>query len=149
MRLREATRADLPAIVALLADDPLGSARETVADPLPGGYVEAFEAIASDPAHVLLVAEREDRVIGCLQLTVVPGLSYVGMARAQIEGVRVVRDARNRGVGEALVRRAIEIARARGCGMIQLTSSRSRADAQRFYVRLGFEASHIGMKLML
>ena len=146
MILREATRADLDAIVAMLADDPLGRTREAPGDP---GYARAFNAIAARPGDALIVAEQDGAVIGCLQLTLLPGLSRKGQTRAQIEGVRVASPARNRGVGEALIREALRRARAAGCGMAQLTSDASRTDARRFYERLGFEASHVGMKIML
>lgn len=146
MIIREATRADLGAIVALLADDPLGRLREAPGDP---GYARAFEAIAARENDAILVAEESGAVIGCLQLTLLPGLSRCGETRAQIEGVRVAASARGRGVGEALVRAALDRAREAGCGLAQLTTDRSRADAQRFYARLGFEPSHVGMKLKL
>jgi ribosomal protein S18 acetylase RimI-like enzyme len=145
--VRSATREDVPAIVQMLADDHLGAKRERV-DDLPA-YLRAFDAIAADPGNELLVAVRDDEVIGCLQLTMIPGMSRVGMRRAQIESVRVSRRHRGARVGEQLVMDAVARARAAGCGMLQLTSDVSRVDARRFYERLGFEASHIGMKLTL
>lgn len=144
--MRDAEAADVAAIVAMLADDRLGAAREAPGDP---GYAAAFAAIEADPGERLLVAEIDGAVVGCLQLGVVPTLSRRGAARAVIEGVRVAAPWRSRGVGAAMVRRAVEMARARGCVMVQLATDRSRTDAQRFYARLGFEASHVGMKLML
>jgi ribosomal protein S18 acetylase RimI-like enzyme len=149
VKIRRAERGDLQAIVALLADDVLGAKRERNEDPLPQAYERAFDAVAADPNHELLVAEREGRVVGTLQLTFLPGLSRQGMWRAQIEGVRVSSGERGRGVGEQLVRHAIARARDRGCGLVQLTSDKSRVDAVRFYERLGFRASHEGMKLAL
>lgn len=149
MKVRRAERGDVPAIVALLADDMLGARRERNEDPLPQAYYRAFDAIAADPSHELFVAELDGTVIGTLQLSFLPGLSRQGMWRAQIEGVRVSSTQRGHRVGEQLVRHAIERARARGCGLVQLTSDKSRVDAVRFYERLGFTASHEGMKLAL
>jgi ribosomal protein S18 acetylase RimI-like enzyme len=142
-------RRDVPAIVALLADDVLGARRERNEDPLPDAYYRAFDAVDGDPAHELLVAERDGRVVGTLQLTFLPGLSRQGMWRAQIEGVRISSAERGRGVGEQLVRHAVARAKERSCGLVQLTSDKSRVDAVRFYQRLGFQASHEGMKLAL
>jgi ribosomal protein S18 acetylase RimI-like enzyme len=147
--VRVARREDLPAIVALLADDPLGATRELVGDPLAPAYYDAFDAMAAQGGNELLVAESGDEVVGCLQLTIIPGVSRAGMLRAQIEGVRVSARHRGQKIGERLVREAIDRARAAGCRLVQLTSDRSRVDAQRFYERLGFEASHVGMKLSL
>lgn len=146
MILRDATPDDIDAIVAMLADDPLGRDREAPGDP---AYRAAFDAIAAQPGDALIVAERDGAVIGCLQLTFLRGLSRRGQLRAQIEGVRVAAQARGAGVGEALIGEALRRSRAAGCGIAQLTSDRSRVDAQRFYARLGFEASHVGMKLTL
>ncbi|WP_268891324.1 GNAT family N-acetyltransferase [Actinokineospora pegani] len=143
---RAATAADIPAIVAMLTDDPLGASRENPGDP---GYDQAFSAIAADPNQELVVAERDGEVVGTLQLTFTPGLSRVGATRATIEGVRVRADQRGAGVGEELFAWAIERARVRGASLVQLTTDATRKDAQRFYERLGFVASHIGMKLPL
>jgi ribosomal protein S18 acetylase RimI-like enzyme len=145
--VRSALRADVPAIVRMLADDMLGAKRERV-DDLPA-YLRAFDAVVEDPGNELLVAVKDGEVIGCLQLTMIPGMSRVGMRRAQIESVRVSSTHRGARVGEQLVLDAVARARAAGCGMLQLTSDASRVDARRFYERLGFEASHIGMKLTL
>lgn len=147
--IRRATRADLPAIVRMLADDPLGQQRECYADPLPASYHVAFDAIDSDPRHELVVAEAGGAVIGTLQLTLLPYLAYQGGTRALIESVRVDHRFRNRGVGQHLMEWAITRARTAGCHMVQLTTNASRADAQRFYTRLGFVASHVGMKFDL
>jgi GNAT superfamily N-acetyltransferase len=147
--IRPARRDDLPAIVALLADDPLGQSRESATEPLPEGYGRAFDDIAAQPGNHLLVAESDGVITGCLQLTLIPGLSRRGMKRGLIEAVRVGAAWRGKGVGEHLVRHAIEIARREGCGLVQLTSDRSRGDAHRFYARLGFVASHVGLKLAL
>jgi ribosomal protein S18 acetylase RimI-like enzyme len=147
IRFRSARQDDLSAIVALLADDPLGAGRERLEDPLPDPYVRAFAAIDADPHQDLVVAEREGRVAGVLQLTFIASLTWQGSKRALIEGVRVASGLRGQGIGEALVREAIERARRHGCRIVQLTTDRSRADAHRFYERLGFEATHVGMKL--
>lgn len=146
---RRATLADLPAIVRLLADDPLGAGRERYAEPLPDEYRRAFDAIERQGGNELIVAVDGGAIVGCLQLTLIPGLSRLGMMRAQIESVRVAGSARGQGLGEAMLRHAIERARQAGCGLVQLTTDKSRPDALRFYERLGFAASHEGMKLSL
>ena len=144
--IRRATAADVDAIVAMLADDPLGARREKPGDP---SYLKAFEVIAADPHQYLAVAEAGGEVVGTLQLTFTSGLSRLGMTRATVEAVRVRSDQRGNGLGERLMRWAIDEARARGCGLVQLTTDASRVDAHRFYERLGFTASHVGMKLPL
>lgn len=149
IQIRLARRADVPAIVRLLADDPIGSLREQPGEPLAQAYWDAFDAIEAQRGNEVLVAEVAGEVAGCLQLTVIPGLSRTGMTRGQLEGVRVSARHRGRGIGELLVRAAVDRARGQGCRLVQLTTDRTRADAQRFYERLGFEASHIGMKLVL
>ena len=147
---RRAAREDLPAIVRLLADDPLGSKRETYAVPLPESYHTAFDAIDRDPNNELVVVETADKqVIGVLQITFIPYLTYRGGWRAQIEGVRVAAESRSSGIGRQLFLWAIERARQRGCHLVQLTSDKARPDAIRFYEGLGFVASHEGMKLHL
>jgi ribosomal protein S18 acetylase RimI-like enzyme len=146
---RPARKADLPAIVRMLADDPLGATREQFFDPLPAAYERAFEAIEADPGNQLLVVELDGAVVGCMQLTFIPGLSRLGTTRAQIESVRVDSSARGHGLGEQMIAHAIQLARERGCGIVQLTTDAARANAHRFYERLGFVASHIGMKLDL
>ncbi|TDU88788.1 L-amino acid N-acyltransferase YncA [Kribbella voronezhensis] len=146
--IRRATLDDVPAIIAMLADDPLGATRETPDDLTP--YRRAFEAIDSDPNQLLVVADRNDEVIGTLQLTIIPGLSRQGATRALVEAVRVAASARGTGLGTTLMEWSIEEARARGCSMIQLTSDKTRTDAHRFYIdRLGFTNSHEGFKLAL
>lgn len=146
---REAREEDLPAIVALLADDRLGAAREAGGADLDPAYLTAFRAITADPAQVEYVAELKGIVVGCLQLSILPGLGLRGALRGQIESVRVASDRRGQGIGGDLIRFAVEQARARGCRMVQLTSDSSRKDAHRFYERLGFAASHVGFKLAL
>jgi ribosomal protein S18 acetylase RimI-like enzyme len=143
--IRPARREDVPAIVAMLADDHLGRAREHVEDPLPAVYYQAFERVARDQNLMLVVAESEGRVVGCLQLAVLAGISSQGGIRGLLEDVRVASDCRSRGIGEQLVRWAITEAKARGCNLVELLTHASRVDAQRFYKRLGFALSHAGM----
>ncbi len=145
MEIRRAGAGDVPAIVAMLADDPLGARRERPGDP---AYAEAFAEVDADPRQLLVVAVEGDEVVGTLQLTFIPGLSRLGATRALIEAVRVRSDRRGGGLGERLVRWAVDTARDRGAAMVQLTTDASRADARRFYERLGFQASHVGMKLV-
>jgi ribosomal protein S18 acetylase RimI-like enzyme len=146
---RRATRADLPAIVRLLADDPLGARREAYAVPLPKSYELAFAAIDADPNNELVVGEVDGAVVGVLQLTFIPCITYQGGWRALIEGVRVAAALRSSGIGRKLFLWAIDRAAERGCHLLQLTSDKSRPDAIRFYEGLGFVASHEGMKLHL
>jgi GNAT superfamily N-acetyltransferase len=145
--IRRAVAGDVPAIVGMLADDPLGATREDPAD--PGPYRAAFERIDADPSELLLVAEVGGEVAGTLQLSLLPGLARRGALRAQLEAVRVASGRRGAGVGEHLVRHAVDEARRRGAVLVQLTSDRSRHDAHRFYERLGFAATHDGFKLPL
>ena len=145
---RRAKPYDLAAIVALLADDPLGRDREDAGADL-AGYRDAFAAIERDPNQLLAVAERGGRVIGALQLSFIPGLTRRGMWRGQIEGARVAAGERGGGIGRAMLEWAIAACRQRGCGLVQLTSDARRADAHRFYEALGFQATHRGYKLAL
>ncbi|MBY8343677.1 GNAT family N-acetyltransferase [Streptomyces spinosirectus] len=147
LEIRPATADDLPAIVAMLADDPLGAQRESPDDLTP--YLTAWERLASDPNQHVVVAVRESRVVGTLQLTVIPGLSRRGATRSIIEGVRVHADERGSGLGTRFIEWAIDESRRQGCQLVQLTSDTSRTDAHRFYERLGFTASHVGFKLQL
>lgn len=146
---RDAREEDLPSIVRLLADDDLGRTRERYQDPLPESYHAAFRAIEADPNNRLVVVEREGEVVGCLQLTFLPSISFQGGWRLQVEGVRIDRRLRGQGVGERVFGWAVEQGRARGCRMVQLTTNKARPDAIRFYERLGFVHSHAGMKLDL
>lgn len=149
MKFRKANKEDIHSIVRLLADDELGAQREHFAEPLPEVYYDAFSAIESQIGNQIIVATENEQVIGCLQLTIIPGLARQGMRRAQIEGVRIDRAYRGRQIGEKLFEEAISIARTEKCGMVQLTTDKQRDDAHRFYEKLGFLASHEGMKLML
>ena len=146
--IRHARRDDVGVIVAMLADDPLGSARERLEDPLPASYFRAFEALERASHIQLVVAEDEDgAVIGCLQLCILPGLSSQGASRGLIEDVRIATHYRSRGVGEKIVQWAVAEARAKGCALVELLTHSTRVDAQRFYARLGFQPSHVGMTL--
>ena len=148
--LREAVEGDVPALVRLLADDELGATRDGAAGPDDlQPYLRAFRLVDADPAHLLLVAVGDEEVIATLQLSMLPGLARRGALRAQVEAVRVRADHRGRGLGAALFAWAIAEARRRGCALVQLTTDKSRADAHRFYERLGFVASHEGFKLHL
>lgn len=145
--IRRARRDDVGAIVAMLADDRLGSARERIEELLPSSYFRAFEAVDRDPNIQLVVAEQNGVVVGCLQLCILPGLSSQGASRGLIEDVRVAAHCRSQGIGEQMVQWAVSEARSRGCKLVELLTHNTRVDAQRFYVRLGFQASHVGMTL--
>jgi GNAT superfamily N-acetyltransferase len=149
LQFRRASRDDVPRIVQMLADDALGATRESYEDPLPPSYFDAFAAIDADPNNELIVAVLDAHVVGVLQLTFIPYLTYRGSWRALIEGVRVASEARDRGIGHALFAWAIARAKERGCNIVQLTTDKKRADALRFYESLGFRATHDGMKLHL
>lgn len=146
---RMAKRTDLPLIVRMLADDELGSRREKLVDPLPESYYAAFRKIDGDPNHELVVADLNGEVIGTLHLMFLPSLSFQGRLRAQVESVRVDSRCRSQGVGRKMMLWAIERAKERGAHVVQLTTHLSRKDAHRFYERLGFKGSHLGMKLSL
>jgi GNAT superfamily N-acetyltransferase len=143
---RDATLCDLPAVVAMLADDHLGADREDPAMPLAQGYLDAFDAIQASPDQRLIVACEDGRTVGTLQLSFLPGISKRGAWRGQIEGVRIIADRRSAGLGERLMRWAVEQCRLKGCRTVQLTTDKSRTGAHRFYDRLGFRASHLGYK---
>ncbi|MEV4252193.1 GNAT family N-acetyltransferase [Spirillospora sp. NPDC049652] len=170
MTFREATRVDLPWIVRLLANDPIAAGRESLGGDgqaeaaaesaggavggaagagVPAAYYTAFEAIEKDPNNSVIVAELGGEIAGCLQLTYIPGLTYTGGERAQIEGVRVAAEQRGRGIGQLMVGWAIEQAKARGCRLVQLTTDRQRPESIRFYQKIGFRPSHMGMKYHL
>lgn len=144
---RKARHSDLVSIIRLLADDPLGQSREIVSDPIDSRYQEAFAAIEADGNQLLAVAvDEKDEVMGCLQLSFIPGLSRTGMWRGQIESVRVAAGQRGTGLGSQFIEWAIQKAAERGCKLVQLTSDKTRPDAIRFYEKLGFTASHVGLK---
>ncbi|MDH6460351.1 MULTISPECIES: GNAT family N-acetyltransferase [Micromonospora] len=144
---REAVRADLPAVIALLADDVLGKARDFTE--VDEAYERAFADITADPRNHLIVADEAGELVGCMQITYIPGLGRHGAERSLIESVRVRSDLRGRGLGRRMMEWAVDQARQRGCALVQLTTDKTRADAHRFYRSLGFVASHEGMKLPL
>ena len=145
LTFRKAAEADLPAIVALLADDALGGSREQPGLPLPPEYAAGFRAMTAQGGIVLL-ADQEGAIVGCLQLDILHGVSQRGLVRAQVEGVRVASHCRGQGIGAALMQEAVRRAEALGAGSMQLTTNAARHDAQRFYARLGFVQSHVGFK---
>lgn len=147
LEIRPATTRDIPAIVGMLADDPLGAQRESPDDLTP--YLTALDRLAADPNQHVVVAVREGFVVGTLQLTMVPGLSRKGATRSIIEGVRVHATERGSGLGTQLIEWAIATSRRENCQLVQLTSDVTRTDAHRFYERLGFAPSHLGFKLQL
>ena len=144
--LRRATAADIPAVMRLLADDEIGQSRESADERV---YAAAFAAVEHDPNNMILVIDMEGAVVGCAQLTIIPGLGRGAVKRGQIEAVRVASGHRGRGLGRWFMGALVEAARERGCGLVQLTSDIRRPDAHRFYESLGFTASHVGFKLML
>lgn len=145
-RVRVAIRADLPAIMALLADDPFSVGRE---DGLIPAAEAAFADIEAHPGSDIHVLEQGGRILGCAQLTVTPGLARRALKRGTIEAVRIASDLRGQGLGRAFIRALVEEARRAGCGAVQLTSDKRRTDAHRFYQGLGFAMSHDGFKLLL
>jgi ribosomal protein S18 acetylase RimI-like enzyme len=149
LTFRRAGRADLEAIVDLLVDDYIGAKREDGSRPLNAKYGAAFEAVARDENQYLAVVEDEGEIVGCLQLSFIPGIARLGMWRGQIEGVRIKSTRRGEGLGHKMFDWAIEQCRAKGCELVQLAMDKSRTDTLRFYESLGFKASHEGMKLDL
>lgn len=147
IQIRPAEKGDLAPIIRMLADDPLGSQREDFKIPLPDCYIQAFQTILSDPFQELMVAIKADEVIGTFQLSFIQYLTYQGGIRAQIEAVRVRRDHRSSGIGEYMFRRAIDRAKEKGAHLLQLTTDKKRPEARKFYEKLGFVASHEGMKI--
>ncbi|KJC57763.1 GNAT family acetyltransferase [Bradyrhizobium sp. LTSPM299] len=146
--IRRARRDDVAAIIGMLADDPLGRGRERIEHPLPQPYYQAFERVERDPNLQLVVAvDGDGAVVGCLQLAILPGLSSQGASRGLLEDVRVASHCRSRGIGERLVQWAVAEARAKGCVLVELLTHHTRVDAQRFYERLGFARSHVGMTI--
>jgi GNAT superfamily N-acetyltransferase len=149
LTFRLATRADVPEIVRMLADDELGRQRERYEDPLPECYYAAFEQMDGNPYFELVVAELDGRVVGTLQLIFIPSISFQGGLRAQVESVRVDSALRGHGIGQKMMEWAMQRARERGAHVVQLTTHNTRADAHRFYERLGFKGTHLGMKISL
>jgi ribosomal protein S18 acetylase RimI-like enzyme len=149
LTFRSATLSDLPHIVRLLADDELGATRENVSITVQQAYLSAFRAIEDDPNQLFLVCLADATIVGCLQLSFIPGLSHLGAWRCQIESVRIAPASRGRGMGRGMMLHAIELANRRGCRIVQLSTDKRRREAHRFYVDLGFVASHEGMRLFL
>ncbi|MFA9458759.1 GNAT family N-acetyltransferase [Halalkalibacter sp. AB-rgal2] len=147
IKFRLANENDLDSIVAMLADDALGSKRERYENPLPHSYMKAFEAITSDPNNELIVACAGNVVVGVQQITFTPYITHQGGWRATIEGVRTSASVRGKGIGTELIKWAIQRAEERDCHLVQLTTDKKRPDALRFYERLGFKATHEGLKL--
>jgi len=147
--IRKALKSDLVKVVELIADDQLGATREQIGSPLALVYRQAFERMQHQKGNDIYVAQLNGAIIGCMQLTLIAGLSRKGMTRLQIETVRVAKNMRSKGIGKQMMKFAIDFAKSSGCGLVQLTTDISRADAHRFYDRLGFTASHHGMKLDL
>jgi ribosomal protein S18 acetylase RimI-like enzyme len=146
---RSALLVDVPAIVALLADDKLGSQREIIGTPLDQRYVDAFQAIEADANQRLVVVADGDEIVGTLQISFIPGIARMGSWRGQIEAVRIAAHRRDSGLGQKMFEWAISECKSRGCNLVQLTTDKSRTDAHRFYEKLGFKASHEGYKLAL
>ena len=149
LKVRKMQKNDLDVVINLLADDDLGQFREAKSNVIHAEYIRAFEQIKSDANQYAAVFERNSEIVGCLQITFIPGLSRHGCLRGQIEGVRVSRNSRGKGYGTKMINWAISECRDRGCGMVQLTSDKKRVNAVQFYERLGFEKSHEGFKLTL
>lgn len=148
MKFRKAKRKDIPSIVQLLANDKLGQLRERYENPLPEKYYEAFDNINADVNQELIVVENDQsEIVGTLQLSFIQYLTYQGGVRAQIESVRVREDLRGEGLGKKIFEWAIERAKERNAHLLQLTTDKQRPDAIRFYEKLGFTASHEGMKI--
>lgn len=147
MEMRRATTDDLPAIVALLADDVRGRSRDDPSLPLDPAYEEAFAAVDADPRQLLVVAVLDGAIVGTLQLSFIPGIGHKGAWRGQIEAVRIASQLRGQGLGGEMIAWAVDTCRSRGCRMVQLTSDKTRLDTHRFYEQLGFEQSHLGFKL--
>jgi len=146
---RTALRSDVPAIVGLLADDPLGAGREVVTESVDAAYWRAFDALAGDPRNTVVVAELAGSIVGTMQLILIPSLTRRGGLRMEIEGVRVASAHRRTGIGRRMIAWAVAEARDQGCTLVQLTTDKRRTDARRFYESLGFEATHEGLKLTL
>lgn len=148
MTIRRATAEDLLDIVKMLADDPLGRTRETFSDSLPPNYLTAFERIDNDPNQELMVAEKDHEIVGTFQLSFIPSLTYQGGMRSQLEAVHIRRDLRGQGLGQKMVEWAISRAEEKQAGLMQLTTDKLRQEALKFYLNLGFKASHEGLKMI-
>ncbi len=149
VKFRIATAEDLPALIGMLADDHLGAKREDFSDPINPAYVSAFQKIEADPNNDIVVATLNNKVVGTLQMTIIPNLSFIGSDRCIIQAVRISSELRGHGLGSQLMNWAVDRAREHGCVMVELASNLKRPDAIRFYKKLGFDPSHQGFKLML
>jgi ribosomal protein S18 acetylase RimI-like enzyme len=149
VNFRKAKITDIPTVVQLLADDQLGNVREQTGSPLPLFYRDAFEKMARQEGNDLIVTEIDGEIVGCMQLTIIYGISRKGMSRCQIEGVRIASQMRGSGLGKKMMIYAIDYAKSAGCGLIQLTTDMQRIEAQQFYEKLGFVGSHLGMKMSI
>lgn len=149
IEIREATEADLPALIALFAADAIGGHGDTTDEDAQPLYKAAFAAIAASPNDRLYVAVLDGAVVGTFQTTVVTSLTGRGSTNMIVEAVQTREDMRGRGIGAAMIGHAITEARRIGCRKVQLTSNIARTDAHRFYERLGFSRSHAGFKLTL
>ncbi len=149
LTIRAAQQADLPQLIEMLADDPLGAQREDTSTPLNPRYSTAFDNITQDPNNLLAAAWQQDKLVGMLQLTFIPYLTHTGSKRCLIEGVRIHADCRGQGLGEQLIYWGIEQAKLRDCNLVQLTSDKTRTEALAFYTKLGFIATHEGFKMKL
>jgi len=146
MIFRDALPEDIPYIVSLLADDRLGAQREQLGDP---AYAKALQDIDADPTTRFIVVEDDGIVVGCMQMSILPGLARRGVRRAQLESVRIAGSQRSKGLGAAMVAEGVRLAKEAGCGLIELSTDKTRADAHRFWKRQGFEDTHVGMKMFL
>jgi len=149
LTLRSAEKRDLPHIIGLFVADELGSTREALTDPLPQSYHVAFEEIAEDKNQALLVVEYDHIVIGSCHLTVMPSLSFKGSRRLNVENVHIDKQFQGQGVGTWMIQKVIAIGQEKGCKIVQLTTNKKRQQAKAFYEKLGFVASHEGMKIYL
>ena len=149
LQFSSATRDDIPKIVEMLQDDQLGATRELFSDPLPECYYQAFDEIETEPNNELVIARLDNEMVGFLQITFIPNLTYKGGRRALIESVRVAKSARRNGIGKALIEFAITKSRERNCRVVQLTSNKERKGTIEFYLSQGFDLSHEGFKLMI
>lgn len=146
---RKAKFTDLPYIVELLLEDELGATRESNSSKFDQNYTKAFHKIDSDPNQYLMVVENDDQIIGTCHLTILPSLTFIGSTRMQIEAVRVVEKYRGQKIGSWMFDQAISYAKEHGVSIIQLTTNKKRPKAKHFYEKLGFKASHEGLKLYL
>ena len=147
--LRPATASDVPEVIRLMCEDELGATRESLSNPLAQSYMLAFQEIAKDKHQSLLVVEHKGKTIGTCHLTFIPSLSFKGSKRLNIENVHISKPVQGQGIGTWMLQKAITLGREKGCKIVQLTTHKKRTLAKAFYEKLGFEASHEGMKLYI